>query len=78
MYPPVKILFTLNNILLSIVDDLVHDVTIDEIKTKRAIIEGISLEDVKNVFDKVMKDEFITHKIYSHPTDVEPDGIIKY
>ena len=65
-------------VLLSLVEDLTSYLSIDEIKEKRATIESISFEDVKNMFDKIMKNEFITHKIYSHPQDVEPEAVINY
>lgn len=66
------------DILLSIVNDLTSCLSIDEIKTKRATIESITFDDVKNMFDKIMKNEFITHKIYSHPQDIEPESVINY
>lgn len=61
------------DVFQNLVEYIAYGYSSADIANTKEIINSITIQDIINMLDKVFKDDNITHKIYLHPTDVEPN-----
>lgn len=57
------------------VEYLSNEFSVDDIARLKEIINDITKEDVIEMYNKVFNDSNLTHKIYLHPTNIEPNMV---